>query len=100
MQEIKNNDLDGFIEEGVTLVDFSATWCAPCRALKPTLKKLSDAGRKVCIVDVGDNQELATKYNVGSIPALLFFKDGELQQSLVGIQKEKVLNAIFDKLEG
>ena len=59
------------------LVDFWASWCAPCRAMNPTIEALAK-DFKVCKVNVDNNQELAAHYGISSIPALLIFKDGQL----------------------
>ncbi len=62
------------------LVDFWATWCGPCRAFAPTLDKLaaeSNGEFKVAKVDVDENEEIAAKYGIQSIPTVIVFKNGE-----------------------
>lgn len=69
------------------LVDFWATWCGPCKMLAPVLDELAvelDGKVKIAKVDVETNQELATKYQVRSIPALFVFKNGAVQEQMVG----------------
>ncbi len=69
------------------LVDFTATWCGPCRALAPHLDKLADrfAGRaRVVKLDIDNNQKTAAMYGVRSIPTLLVFKGGEPVDKIVG----------------
>ena len=69
------------------LVDFWAPWCPPCRAIGPTLDALADEYQgkaKVVKVDVDDEPEVASRYGVSSIPALLLFKGGEQIGQLVG----------------
>ena len=69
------------------LVDFWAPWCPPCRAIGPTLDALADEYQgkaKVVKVDVDDEPEVASRYGVSSIPALLLFKGGEQVGQLVG----------------
>lgn len=79
------------------LVDFWAPWCAPCRALTPTLEALA-RDFKVCKVNVDKNQELATRYGISSIPALLIFKDGQIVTRHVGVMPEATLRAEMDRL--
>ena len=72
-------DFDEKIKTGITLVDFWATWCGPCRAAGPVIEELSEeyAGKiLVGKVDVDHEQELAGKYGVMSIPTIILFKDG------------------------
>jgi thioredoxin 1 len=73
--------------EQPALVDFSATWCPPCRALAPKIEALAVAyaGRlKVGVLDVDESPELAERYGVRAIPTLLLFRRGQVVQQLVG----------------
>jgi thioredoxin 1 len=74
--------------EGLVLVDFNATWCAPCRLLRPVLDDFAAANAgsvTVLSVDVDRNVELAQRYGVNSIPALLLCRDGEPVRGQVGL---------------
>lgn len=89
------------IENGVTLVDFYATWCGPCKMLAPFIEEVSadfDGKISVCKVDVDEVESLAYKYNVRSIPTLMYFKDGKLIEVNVGFQDKKTIEDKLNKL--
>jgi thioredoxin 1 len=72
---------------GLTLVDFWATWCGPCQAIAPVVEQLATAyaGKvKVTKLDTDANQRTAMRFNVRSIPAILFFKDGKHVDTVIG----------------
>jgi thioredoxin 1 len=74
------------------LVDFWAEWCGPCKMIGPVLDQVAtdlEGVAKVGKVNVDDARELATKYNVRSIPLLLFFKNGEVKDQIVGASVTK-----------
>lgn len=83
---------DNFREEVVssdelTLVDIYATWCGPCKALSPVLEEISEKYAekiKVVKVNVDENESLAVKFGVTSVPTVLFFKGGRVVASFVG----------------
>ena len=84
--------------EKLTVVDFWAVWCGPCRVLKPLLHKIAGEHPEIQLltVDVDVNQDLAAEYNINSIPAVFFFKKWEIVDSFVGVMPE---NEILEKIE-
>ncbi len=88
MKEIEEKDFESEVKEGVTLVDFFATWCMPCRMMGQILEDIGqELGNKVKIVkvDVDKNENLARKYGVMSIPTLYIFKDGKDKEKHIGV---------------
>ena len=107
MSSIKNLDAETFEKEisgskVPMLVDFWAEWCAPCKALAPISDEISgELDSKVAIakVNLDDNQDLAMKYSIRSIPTLLLFKEGELLDMKVGLpSKSDLLEWIDSKV--
>ncbi len=90
LKDLSAADFDAAVASGVTVVDFWAPWCGPCKMQTPILEKVAEtvAGKAaIAKVNVDDNRDLAVKYGIRSIPALLIFKDGKLAQTLVGLQQ-------------
>ena len=82
------------------LVDFWATWCGPCRMLAPVIEEIANEyeGKvKVGKVNVDDEQELAIRYGVMSIPTVIFFKDGKEIDRKVGVMPPQVFTQVLDE---
>lgn len=85
-------------ESGVSLVDFWAPWCGPCKMLSPVIEELAndfDGKAKICKVNTDEEAELSAKFGVRSIPTLIFFKDGQVVDTLIGAQSKQTIS---DKL--
>ena len=96
-----NFDAEVLQADGPVLVDFSATWCGPCRKLEPIVHELAGdyAGRlKVVKVDVDNAQNVAAKYGVLSVPTLLLFRDGAVKDQVVGVVAKSALADRVDKV--
>lgn len=86
-------------QKGITVVDFYADWCGPCKILSPLLEELDKENKDKNVtyakVNVDENQELAGMYGVMSIPTVVFFKDGKVVGKKIGVQsKEEYLKSV------
>jgi thioredoxin 1 len=82
------------------VVDFWAAWCVPCKMIAPTLDELAQefAGKiKVGKLNVDENRTVAGKYGIRGIPSLLLFKDGEIQDQMVGVHSKQEISSMISK---
>lgn len=99
VKELTDSTFEATVSTGVTLVDFWAPWCPPCRAQGPIVEKLADSydGKAVVAkVNVDEQGAAAAKYGVSSIPTLVLLKDGKEVKRFVGLQQEADLSAALD----
>lgn len=99
---VTDADFEAEIEQydGLAVVDFWATWCAPCRLIAPALDQLAQeyAGKaKVAKLDVDTNIKTATRFNVRSIPTILFFKGGKIVDQVIGAVPKPQLDMKFQQ---
>jgi thioredoxin 1 len=85
------------INEGISLVKFGATWCAPCKTVSGTIKKVEQEFPtiKFSEIDVDDNPGLAKDYKIKSVPTVILFKDGEIITQMVGALKIDALRKVL-----
>ena len=97
--ELTNENYDETVKEGVALVDFWAPWCGPCRMLSPTIDQIAedfDGKAKICKVNSDEQQDLTVKNGIRSVPTILFMKNGEVVDQMIGGAATK--QSITDKL--
>ncbi len=102
VMNLNDTDFDTTIAEGVTLVDFWAPWCGPCRMQVPILEELAesvDSRAKIAKLNVDEAGGIAGRFGVQAIPTLLLFKDGNEVQHFIGVQsRETLIDAITSEL--
>ena len=98
VEHLTDNNFAEAVAQGVTLVDFFATWCGPCKMLGPTIEELgaeSGGSFKVYKVDIDECEDIAMDYGIMSVPTLIVFKDGAEAARLIGVQpKTAILDAV------
>jgi len=85
--ELTNENFEATTSKGVALVDFWAPWCGPCRMISPIIEELAaefEGKAAICKVNTDEQQELSQKFAVRSIPTIVFMKDGEIVDTMVG----------------
>jgi thioredoxin 1 len=95
------NRFEENLDVGVTLLDFSAAWCAPCKAQEPIIKNIMttyEDRASIIEINIDENRELATKHMVQSIPTLIIFKDGKEIKRFVGLQTENSIAKSLNQL--
>ena len=100
--ELTQGQFDEFIKEGIVVIDFFAEWCMPCLMMSPILDGLAEElkGRvKFGKVDISENQELAKKYSVSSIPNFLVLKDGKVAGQFMGALSEEDFKKKIESFE-
>ncbi len=98
MKIVDSIEFKSEIESGITVVDFFATWCGPCKMLAPVLEGLSgdmEGKAKFIKVDIDQSLDLANEFQIASVPTMVIFKDGQKVEQLIGfLPKEKIQQTI------
>ncbi len=98
--ELTEGTFGAAIASGVTLVDFWAPWCGPCKMQGPIVDAVApkfEGRATLAKVDVDQARDVAVRYNIRSIPALLIFKDGNVVETLVGLQRADAIEAAINR---
>ncbi len=100
VKEIEYDELESILNNNsIVMLDCYAVWCGPCRMLSPLIDELASEVNNVCFAkaNIDNNEELALKYNIMSIPTLLLFKDGNLVDKVIGFKTKDELLEIIKK---
>lgn len=92
-------EFNSAVQDGVTLIDFNAPWCGPCKAQEPILKEIMNQfGDRATIaaMNVDENQEIAVQLGIQSIPTLALFKNGKEIKRLIGLQSQSMLTSVIE----
>lgn len=98
--ELTDGNFQNETAQGLTLVDFWAPWCGPCRIIAPVIEELAGQyeGRvKVAKLNVDDNPAVSGQFRVMSIPTMILFKDGQPVEGMVGAQPKRAFEALLEK---
>lgn len=94
MTNFTKEELKALTTQGVTIIDFYAKWCGPCKLVSPIFDEIADEFKESANfikIDIESNLELAREYRVSSVPTILVFKEGEIMDSTVGFAPKEVL---------
>ena len=100
LKEVNEQDFQSTVDSGVTLVDFWAEWCGPCRMVTPVLEELQGElgdSAKIVKLNVDENPNIAQKFGISGIPTMLLFKDGQVVDKLVGASSINTYRDLINK---
>jgi thioredoxin 1 len=99
--EVTDDNLEEVLESEITVLDFWAGWCGPCRMVGPVIDQLAEENPEVPVgkVNVDENPRAAAEFGIRNIPAVLFFKDGKVVDRLLGAQSKGAYQSKIDSLK-
>ncbi len=92
--ELTKDNFEQTTQKGVAVVDFWAPWCGPCKMLAPVIDELAsefEGKAAICKVNIDEQQDLSAQYGIRSIPTILFMKDGQVVDQVIGATGKNVL---------
>ena len=101
MKNLTNENFHNEIKSGITVVDFWAPWCGPCRMIAPLVEELDEEMSDINFakLNVDEAQDIAVQFGVMSIPTIIFFKDGEQKDSVVGVVPKDKITSIIEAIQ-
>lgn len=99
LKYLNDTNFQSEINQGVTLVDFYADWCGPCRMIAPIVEELANemSGKaKIAKLDIDSSQETTSQFGVTSIPTLILFKEGKEVKRVVGVKDKEALQSLIE----
>jgi len=100
LKTLTDSNFDQEVRNGVTLVDFWAEWCGPCRRIAPIVEQLAgeyDGRATIAKLNVDENPNIPGRFMIRGIPTLLLFKNGQLAETLVGLAPKEDIARMIDK---
>ena len=100
LKEVTEQDFQSTVDSGVTLVDFWAEWCGPCRMVTPVLEELQGElgdSAKIVKLNVDENPNIAQQFGISGIPTMLLFKDGQVVDKVVGASSINTYRDLINK---
>ena len=99
VKNVNEQDFEKETSAGLVVVDFYATWCGPCKMLTPVLHEISDERSEASFIeiDVDEAQDIAKKFEVTSLPTVVFLKDGKEMNRFIGVRQKNEIISMLDQ---
>lgn len=98
---MNNNNFKDLISKGITVVDFYADWCSPCKMLSPVFQQVEEALKNDAYflkINIDNHMEIAQEYKISTIPTILIFKNSELADRMVGFNSAEIIKSRIEKV--